>query len=168
MSEFKPESSSLQYNPLKTVVCLWAITLILCYLFPSFTYQIIMPLIVILSVLILIPIPIYQTMKYNISNSDIEISFLWYKKKVPFNSISSIKKCIPERVFKFRKLGIGIPLFLRFGRYTGDYGNVTAYVTSGNRVVLIELNNGQRYAISPKETDDFIEYYEIARAHGKF
>lgn len=159
MVDFKPELSTIQYKPFINLIYLWFIVLILYFLSPSFAFNVLLPLIILFSLIILLPLPLYKTLGYNISDDGIVISYLWLKRIISFEQILTINIYPSSRVMKFRKMGIGIPFFIKFGLYTGDFGDVMAYTTSSQKLLLIELKNRKKIAINPEKLDVFIELY---------
>ena len=100
----------------------------------------------IIGVVIGIGILVRYTLTYTVNKEALVISF-FKKRRVPLDSIKSVKLCYRNRVLRFRKFGIGMP-GLALGYYTGDYGDVKSYVTSGKNVLLIELDSGEKISIT--------------------
>ena len=110
-----------------------------------------------LYVLLLIIVPIAavvgciilkRTLAYSVEDRTLIISYYrGRKRRVPLNSIKSVRLCHGDRVLKYRLAGASIP-GLDFGYYKGDYGIVMSYVKSSENVLLIELHSGKKIAIS--------------------
>ena len=100
---------------------------------------------------------ISYTITYKIENDRLLISTLGWKRVISLDSIAEVNVCSSDRVLRLRKFGIGIPNCLKLGYYTGDYGDVTSYVTSSKNILLIELKNGKKLAINPKSPNIVIE-----------
>lgn len=163
MSVFKPDPPRVPYLVLELVLFLCIFILFLVVGFSLITFPVGIAVATIFVALIAIPLLISHTIRYKLERENLVILILGWKKIIPFDSIAQVRICPPQRVLRLRKFGIGIYDCLKLGRYTGDYGDVRAYVTSGRNTLLIELKNGKRFAINPKNLRRFIGKLECQK-----
>jgi hypothetical protein len=101
---------------------------------------------------------------FEISSSQITIHRILKNKTIEFSSIANISILTPEmmsdsyRLFGFRGL------WGNFGLYSNqNLGEFQAYTTGFVNAVLIELTNGEKLVISPKEAEKFVQMSVINR-----
>ena len=90
---------------------------------------------------------IRYTLAYSVEGRTLIISYIGRKKRIPLNSIKSVRLCRGDRVLRSRLIGTSMP-GLELGLYKGDYGRVRSYVKSSENVLLIELYSGKKITIS--------------------
>jgi hypothetical protein len=95
------------------------------------------------------------SLKYELTAEDFRIRFGLFNKKIAYSRISSVENV--SLSLNLRLFGASLPGF-HWGLYRTNIGNAHVYGTriSGEYIVLT-LQNGQRIAISPEETDRLLE-----------
>ena len=101
------------------------------------------------------------SLKYELSDKELRIRFGLINKKIAYSKISSVEKV--QLALSLRLFGVSLP-GLHWGLYRTNIGNAHVYGTriSGDYVV-ITLQNGEKIAISPQESDRFLNAINESR-----
>lgn len=100
---------------------------------------------------------LFSPLEFMITTSGIVIKRLLRNINLPFSDIISMKRISKDIVITARLWGSGglygfIGLF-----YVKDLGKTWMYVTSRDKMVLIETIRGKKFIISPSDPDSFVE-----------
>lgn len=108
----------------------------------------------------------FYGMKYILTNEYLIIKWGFFKKVIPYRTIADIE--YPKgRIYQgIREGGANVPGFY-LGRFKlmfeGEFWGVSLYATSLSNLLLIKMNNGNYYGISPENGDLF--YKRINEGH---
>ena len=100
-------------------------------------------------------IVIYPTMRYELREDALYLICGPFKTKIDYSEIKMILKA--NLTYDLTSTGWKIPGYALFKIYYQDKGWVRMYSTRVlKNIIIIELNNGELYGISPKNEEEFL------------
>ena len=121
----------------------------------SFLSMVIAVLIPTFSLIVLLVPYLFKPNGFVLNSQELKIKRIMNDISVPYKLISKIER--GKWTWKVVRLGGSGGLYGYLGLFHFfDIGNVWMYVTNRNKLVLIELISGKKYAISPENIEDFV------------
>jgi hypothetical protein len=120
--------------------------------FLSVTVAVFIPIISL--IVILVPY-LFKPKGFLFNSQELKIKRIIKDISIPYSQISKIER--GKWTWKVVRLGGSGGLYGYLGLFHFfDIGHVWMYVTNRNKMVLIELLTGKKYAISPKNVENFV------------
>jgi len=96
-----------------------------------------------------------KNLNYELSTEEIKVNFGLLKKKIAYRQIANAE--IIDLKIILRILAHSVPGF-QWGSFKTSIGNINVYATKlGGEFVVVTLNDGEKLALSPAETETFLE-----------
>ncbi|AHF18004.1 PH domain-containing protein [Niabella soli] len=102
--------------------------------------------------------------RYGIDNEALSVCRPFGKKQFPLATVTSASIIDPKLLrWSWRVFGSG-GMFGYYGRFSNKhFGMMTWYLTSRNKVVYLQLENGKKIMISPDDPEGFLREYHLLK-----